>query len=140
MAKNTQLAAATVNAQGDALAALLNNGYLRLYTTAQPAGADTALAAQTLIPEHRFSATAAPATAGGVITFNAITSANAGNAGTATWYRALKSDGTTVVMDGSVDVAGNTPNLVLNSNIISAGALVSITGFTHTLNKATAGL
>lgn len=140
MAKNTQIAAATVNAQGDALAALLNNGYLRLYTSAQAANADTALGAQALISEHRFSATAAPATVGGVITFNAITSVNAGASGTATWYRALKSDGTTVVMDGSVDVAGNTPNLSLNSNVISSGALVSITGFTHTLNKSTSGL
>jgi hypothetical protein len=138
--KNTQIANVVVNAQGDALAALLNTGYLRLYTTAQPATADTAIAAQTLLSEHRFNATAAGATAAGVITFNAITSAVAAATGTAVWFRALKSDGVTVVMDGSVDVTANTPNLVLNSTAISSGANVSITSFTHTLNKATTGL
>jgi hypothetical protein len=140
MAKNTQLANATVNGQGDNLAARLNNGYLRLYTTAQPANADTALGAQTLLSEHRFSATAAPATSAGVITFNAITSATAGNTGVATWFRALASDGTTVVMDGNVDVTANTPNLVLNSTSISSGATVTISAFTHTVNKSTSGL
>lgn len=140
MPKNTQLSNAAVNAQGDALAALLNTGYLRLYTTAQPATADTALAAQTLLVEMRFSATAAAATAAGVINFNAITGANATATGVAVWFRALKSDGTTVVFDGSVDVTANTPNLVLNSNSISSGAAVSVTAFTHTLNKATTGL
>lgn len=140
MAKNTQLAAATVNAQGDVLAALLNNGYLRLYTTAQPANADTALAAQTLLSEHRFSATAAPATVGGLITFNAITAVAAVASGTAAWFRALKSDGTTVVMDGSIGVVGSTSNLELNATAIASGANVSITAFTHSVNKTTAGL
>ena len=140
MAKNTQLANATVNGQADNLAARLNNGYLRIYTGAQPANADTALGAQTLLSEHRFSATAAPAASAGVITFSAITSVTAGNTGTAAWFRCLQSDGTTVVMDGTVDVTANTPNLVLNSTGISSGATISITAFTHTVQKATSGL
>ncbi len=140
MAKNTQIAAAAVNGQGDNLAARLNNGYLRIYSLTQPTNADTALGAQVLLAELRFSATAAPATSGGVITFNAITAAVAAATGTATWFRALQSDGTTVVMDGSVDVTGNTPNLVLNSVAISSGANVSVSAFTHTVQKATSGL
>ena len=141
MSKNTQVSNAAANAEADALSALLATGYLRLYTTAQPANADTAVSGQTLLSEHRFSATAAPAAAAGVITFNAITTVAAGNSGTATWFRALKSDGTTVVMDGTVGtIAAATENLQLNSNVISGGANVSITGFTHTVNKATAGL
>ena len=139
MAKNTQLSNACVNAEADALSALLANGYLRLYSTGQPANADTALSGQTMLAELRFSVTAAPAASAGVITFNAITSATAAASNTATWFRCLKSDGTTVVFDGTVDVAGNTPNLSLNSVVISAGATVSVSSFTHTVAKATAG-
>ena len=139
MAKNTQLSNACVNAEADALSALLAKGYLRLYSTGQPANADTALSGQTMLAELRFSVTAAPAASAGVITFNAITSATAAASNTATWFRCLKSDGTTVVFDGTVDVAGNTPNLALNSVAISAGATVSVSSFTHTVAKATAG-
>ena len=103
MPNNTQLANATVNGQGDNLAARLNNGYLRIYDGTQPATADTAIGAQVLLAEPRFNATAAPATVNGLITFNAITADASANAtGTATWFRALSSDGTTVVYDGSV--------------------------------------
>lgn len=42
MAKNTQLSNAAVNAEADALSALLNTGYLRIYSGTQPATADTA--------------------------------------------------------------------------------------------------
>jgi hypothetical protein len=141
MAKNTQLPNATVNAQADALAALLNNGYLRIYSGTQPANADTAIGAQVLLAELRFNATAAPAASAGVLTFNAITQDSSADAtGTATWYRCLKSDGTTVVMDGSVDVSANTPNLVLSTVSIVAAAVVSVSSFTHTVNKATSGL
>ena len=139
MAKNTQLSNACVNAEADTLSALLGNGYLRLYSTGQPANADTALSGQTMLAELRFSVTAAPAAVAGVITFNAITSATAAASNTATWFRCLKSDGTTVVFDGTVDVAGNTPNLALNSVVISSGATVSVSSFTHTVAKATAG-
>lgn len=139
MAKNTQLSNAAVNAQADALSLLLNNGYLRMYTASQPANADTALGAQTLLAELRFNATAAAAAVAGLITFNAITGANAAASGTAAFFRCLKSDGTTVVFDGTIDVSGNTPNLVLNSTAISAGAAVSVSSFTHQVAKATSG-
>lgn len=140
MAKNTQLANATVNGQADNLSARLNTGYLRIYSGTQPATADTALAGNTLLAELRFSATAAAAATAGVITFNAITGATAAASGTASFFRALSSDGTTVVMDGNVDVTANTPNLVLNSTAISSGATVNVTAFTHTVAKATSGL
>lgn len=130
---------ASVNAEGDALAPLLNSGYLRIYTGSQPATADTAIGAQVLLAELRFNATAAGATVAGVITFNAITSATAAATGTAAWFRALKSDGTSAIMDGTADVTANTPNLVLNSVAISSGATVSVTSFTHTIAKATSG-
>ena len=139
MALNTQLAIATVNGQADNLSARLNNGYLRIYDGTQAATADTALGAQVLLAELRFSATAAPAASGGLITFNALTADSSANAtGTASWYRALSSDGTTVVMDGSVGTA--TSNLVLNSVSIAIGANVSVSAFTHDVLNASSGL
>jgi hypothetical protein len=140
MAKNTQLANATVNGQADDLAARLDNGYLRIYDGTQPANADTAVSTQTLLAELRFNTTAAPAAVNGVLTFNALTSATAGNSGTASWFRALSSNGSTVVMDGTVGETADAPNLVLSSKAISAGATVSVSSFTHTVQKATSGL
>lgn len=139
MPLNTQLADATVNGQADNLSARLNSGFLRIYDGTQPATADTAISTQVLLAELTFSATAAPAAVSGLITFNAIgadTSAN--NSGTASWFRALASNGTTVVMDGSVGTA--TSNLILNSVGISAGANVSVSAFTHDVKNAQSGL
>jgi hypothetical protein len=135
MALNTQTSYAALNAALNALAALANNGYIRIYDGAQPANADTALGAQVLLAELRFNATAFGAAASGVITANAITSdASANASGTATWFRALGSDGTTVLFDGTVGTA--TANAILNSVAISSGAQVSLSALTYTLPRA----
>jgi hypothetical protein len=139
MALNTQMADATVNAQADALSDLLDNGYLRIYDGTQAATADTAIGAQVLLAELRFNATAAPAASGGVLTFNAITSDSSANAtGTASWFRCLKSDGSTVVMDGSVGTSA--ANLILATTSIVAAQVVSCSSFTHDVKNATSGL
>src|SRR3954470_21205314 len=117
MANNLKMSNAAVNAEADALSDLLDNGFLRIYDGSQPATADTAIGAQVLLAELRFNATASGAAVAGVLTFNAITSDTDNNAtGTASWYRALKSDGTSAVMDGSVGTAS--ADLVLNSTAI----------------------
>ena len=134
MALNPKRSNAAVNAAADALTTLLNNGYLRIYDGAQPATADTAVGAQTLLAELRFNATAFGAASAGVATANAFTSdASANNTGTASWFRALKSDGTTAVFDGSVGTTS--ADLVVNSTGISTGAEVSVSSFTYTENK-----
>ena len=142
MAKATTLSNAAVQAEGDAFATLFNTGYLRIYSGAQPATADTAVGAQVLLATLRFGATAFGATStGGVMTANAITSdSDAAATNTAAWFRCLKSDGTTPLMDGTVDIAGNTPNLVLSTVSIVQHATVACSAFTHTINKTTAGL
>jgi len=137
MAKNTQLAVATANAEANALAALLNNGFIKIYDGTQPATADTALGAQVNLVTLTFGATAFGGASGAVITANAITGAVAGASGTASWFRALKSDGTTAVMDGSVGTA--TANLILSTVSISSGVTVNCSSFTHTVALATAG-
>lgn len=139
MALNTQLANATVNGQADDLARRLDNGYLRIYDGSQPATADTAVSTQTLLAELRFNATSAPAASGGLLTFNAVTSDSSANAsGTAAWFRALSSDGTTVVFDGTVGTAS--ANMIIATTTISAGQTVSCSSFTHDVLNSSAGL
>lgn len=134
MALNPKLANAAASAAADAVARQLDNGYLRIYSGAQPTDADTALGAQVLLAELRFNATSAPAASNGVLTFNAFTPDSSANAtGTAAWFRALKSDGTSAVFDGSVGTA--TSDLILNSVALSSGAAVSVSAFTYTQAK-----
>lgn len=135
MANNFKQADAAVNAAADAVCALCNSGYLRIYTAPQPATADTAISDQTLLAELTFGATAFGAASGGVAEANAITADSDANAtGTAAWFRALKSDGTTSVFDGSVGTSD--ADLVLNSVAIQENAEVSITSLTYTQPKS----
>lgn len=139
MSLDTQIADATANAQADVLARNLDNGYLRIYSGTKPATADTALSGNTLLAELRFAATSAPAASGGVLTFNAITADSSADAsGTASFFRALKSDGTTVVMDGTVGTA--TANMIIATTTITALQTVSCSSFTHDVRNATSGL
>jgi hypothetical protein len=122
---------AAANAACNAMAALANNGYLRIYDGTQPATADTALGAQVLLAELRFSATAFGNAVAGVATANSITADSAANAtGTASWFRVLGSDGTSVVYDGSVGTSS--ADLVLNTVSIVINASVSVTALTLT--------
>ena len=133
MANNLKISSTAVNAQADALSDLLDNGYLRVYDGTQPANANTAITTQVLLAELRFNATAAPAASSGVLTMNSITQdSSADNTGTATWFRALKSDGSTVVFDGSVGTSGC--DLNLGSTSITSGASVAVTSMTFAVS------
>ena len=135
MANNLKLSNAAVNAEADALSVLLDNGYFRIYDGTQAATADTALGAQVLLAELRLNTDAAPVAVAGVLTFNAIVQdSNANNSGTASWGRALKSDGTTVIFDGSVGTSGSDINLTGTVSIV-AGAIVGVTSASFTVNK-----
>lgn len=134
MANNFKRTNLAVSAEADAVNALLNAGYLRIYDGTQPATADTAVGAQTLLAELRFGNPAFAAAAAGVATANPLTQDTAANAtGGATWFRALKSDGATVVYDGSVGTSGADCNI--NSTAIQVGAAVSVTSMLYTANK-----
>jgi hypothetical protein len=141
MAKDTQLSTETVNAEADALARLLDNGYMRIYSGVKPATANTALSGNTLLAELRFAATSAPAPPPGVITFNGLTAdSDADATGTASFARCLKADGASAVMDVTSGDAADAPvNVQLNSKAIQQHAQVSVSSFTHTVAKATSG-
>lgn len=139
MSLDTQLSNAAVNAEADALARLLDSGYLRIYSGSKPATADTALSGNTLLAELRFNATSAPAASGGLLTFNSITSDSSADAtGTASFFRAFKSDGTTVVMDGTVGTSS--ANMVIATTSVVAAQTVSCSSFTHDVLNSSAGI
>ena len=118
--RNTRLDAITTQAGASAL--------LRIYDGTRPATGGTAT---TLLAQLTCNATFAPAASGGVLTLNAITADSSADAtGTATWFRIVKSDGTTHVMDGNVGTSGSDMNF--NSVAFTAGANVSVSSFTIT--------
>ena len=134
MANDLRESNAAVNGKADYISDQLDNGYIRIYDGTIPTNADTAIGAQVLLAELRFSATASGAAVAGVVTFSAITADTSANAtGTASWFRALKADGTTVIFDGTVGTA--TSDIVLNTTSIVSGAEVSISAFTYTQPK-----
>lgn len=134
MALNPKYSNTMVNAEADAVGAALDSGYIRIYDGSQPATADTAIGAQTLLAELRFGADAFGAASTGTITANAITSDSSANAtGTATWARILASNGTTVWFDGSVGTSD--ANVILNTTSIVSGAVVSCSALTFTVSK-----
>lgn len=139
MAKNTQLSNSTVNKQADGVARDCDNGYIYIYGGTQATNAETAVGAQPLLGTLRFAATSAPAAAAGVLTFNAIASATATGTGTATWFRVLKADNTTVVFDGTVDIAANNPNMVIQNTAVASGTSLSVTSANYSIAKSATG-
>jgi hypothetical protein len=134
MALNPKLTSLAATSEANSVAALLDNGWLRVYSGSQPATADDAITSQVLLAELRFASPAFGAASDGVATANAITGDSSANAaGTAVWFRCFKADGVTPVLDGSVGTSN--ANLVLNSVDISAGAQVDVTSFTFTAQK-----
>ena len=105
-----------------------SSALLRIYDGSRPATGGTAT---TLLAELTCNATFAPAATGGVLTLNAIADDSSANAtGTATWFRIVKADGTTFVLDGNVGTSGSDLNLVTTS--IVATQPVSVTSFVIT--------
>lgn len=139
MAFNTQISDAAANAACNAAAVLCNSGFLRIYDGTQATNANTAVGAQVLLAELTFGATAFATAVAGVATANSITADSSANAtGTASWFRVVKTDGTSVVYDGTVGTSGC--NLNINSTAVQIGANVSVTSLTFSvLEVNTAG-
>ena len=121
------------NARADAITTFAGGSCkLRIYSGSRPATGGTAT---TLLAELTCNATFAAAASGGVLTLNSITQDSAADAtGTATWFRIVKSDGTTHVMDGDVGTSGS--DLNLSSTSIVTGGTVSVTSATITEGNA----
>lgn len=142
MANNPFFSDEAAKAAVDAVATLCNSGTLKIYTASQPTDANTALGAQTLLATLTLSSTAfgsssASGSAGSKIvtaTANTITDDSSADAtGTAAWFRVLKTNGTSIVMDGSVGTSSCDLNLATTS--IVSGADVAVTSFTITMTE-----
>ena len=137
MTNNPFFSDATTEAGVNAVTALLNSGYLKIYTGSQPGDANQAVSG-TLLASLTFSATAfggstaAGATGSRVVTAtaNSITSGTAGNTGTAGYFALVKSDNSTVVAMGSCGTSG--ADLNLSTTSIVSGATVACSAFTIT--------
>lgn len=131
MAIDFKLAESARNAAADAVTALANSGYLRIYDGAKPSDPDDAIVGQVLLAELRFGSPAFGAAVAGVAVANAVTADSAANAtGTASWYRALASDGVTKLWDGTVGLAES--DLLVNDVGFIIGGLVTVTAITYT--------
>lgn len=109
-----------------------NAALLRIYDGSRPATGGTAT---TLLAELTCGTPFAAAAVNGVLTLGSITADSSANAtGTATWFRIVKADGTTHVMDGNVGTSGSDLNLTTTS--IVATQPVSVTSFVITEGNA----
>lgn len=134
MSNIINLSDTAAEAEANVLGPLMNSGTINIYSGTQPANANTGLSGNTLLATLTFSSTAfGSAASGGVITANTITSGTAVATGTATFARILKSDGTTVVLDGATGTSGAFINL--NTVSIVSGGLVSISSLTLTVTE-----
>lgn len=124
----TGYAANLRNAQLDAITTFAGNGaLLRIYNGTRPA---TGGAATTLLGTFTLGSPLAAGAAAGVLSPTLPADTTGAAAGTATWFRIVKADGTTHVLDGSVGTSG--ADLNLNTTTISVGVTIAITGFTIT--------
>lgn len=110
----------------NAVTALLNSGFIKVYTGTQPA-ADASLTG-TLLATMTFSSTAFGGSSSGTATANTITSGTAGNTGTAGYFALVESGGSTVVATGDVGTSGASLNF--NTLTINSGDTVACTSFT----------
>jgi hypothetical protein len=129
MARSFKRATAAIDAEADAVCALLNGGKLRIYTGAQPGSADAPLNGQTLLAELGFGAPAFAAAVAGMATANAIAKDDDAKAsGTAAWFRCVTAGGAPV-LDGSVGLADctlNVPSVAFHQH-----AEISVTSFSY---------
>jgi len=142
MAHNPFFSDETAKAAVDAACALANSGKLRIYDGTQPTDANTAIGAQVLLAEltlgsTAFGASVASGSAGSKVvtaTANSITGDTSADAsGTASWFRVLKSNGTSILWDGSVGTSGADLNLATTT--ITAAEEVDVTAFTVTMTE-----
>lgn len=113
------------NAQLDAITTFAGNGAkLRIYDGARPA---TGGSVTTLLAEFTLGSPMAPAAASATLSPTLPSAATGLAAGNATWFRIVKADGTTFVVDGSAGVSGT--DLVINTATVSVGLAVTVVSF-----------
>jgi len=111
MALTTTYSRAALTAKVQALAALLEGGFLDLYAGEQPATADSPVKGQARLAHVPFARPAFQKADRGLAWAYPLTDATAEVTGTATWFRLTGSDGAAIA-DGSVGVSNANLNLL----------------------------
>jgi hypothetical protein len=100
---------------------------IRLYSGAQPPGPDTPVGAATLLAEVALNYPSFTSAVNGVSSLAQPPRTGSGlAAGTATWFRIVNANGL-AVLDGSVGLVADSPDLVLNTTTINVGVTIDIT-------------
>jgi hypothetical protein len=123
------------NAMQDAIATYAGSAAkLRIYSGSVPATADASIGAAVLLAELTCATPFAAGSATGVLTAGTITQDSAADAtGTPSFFRLWKSDGTTVVAQGTAGASASDLNLSgLSGGQIIIGGTVSVSSLTLT--------
>ena len=129
----TILANGTVNTQCNALAELLNGGFIDILDGSQPDAADLPVTSQTVGVTMAFGDPAFRPAVAGTIVSNMIQPGVAVASIKPAWARMYMADRRTVVMDISVGVRD--ANLIVPADHIEKGATLSLDKYTHTIAK-----
>ena len=125
---NLKYSNGTRHSQNEGLITYAGSGaIINIYGGTQPTNANTALSGQTLLVSCALAGIFGTDT-NGTLTLGTVNNGTAVASGTATFFRITKSDGTTVVMDGSVGTSGADMNL--DNTSIATGQTVTITSGT----------
>jgi hypothetical protein len=130
---NLKYSNGTRHAQNEGLIAYAGTGsIINIYQGTAPANANTGITTQTLLVSCPIAGVFGTDT-DGTLSLGSVTTGTAVATGTASFFRVFKSDGTTVVMDGSVGTTG--ADLNLDTTTINITQSVNITGGTIIRNN-----
>jgi len=133
MPSNLKYSNGTRHAQNEGLITYAGSGaIIKIYQGTAPANANTAITTQTLLVSCVLAGAFGTDT-DGTLTLGTVNNGTAVTTGTAGFFRIFKSDGTTVVMDGSVGTTG--ADLNLDTTTINITQTVNISGGTIIRNN-----
>lgn len=133
MSSNLKYSNGTRHAQNEGLITYAGSGAkICIYQGTQPTNANTAISTQTLLVTCTLAGSFGTDT-DGTLTLGTVNPGTAVATGTAQFFRIFQSNGSTVVMDGSVGTSG--ADLNLNNTSINITQTVDITGGTIIRNN-----
>jgi hypothetical protein len=133
MPSNLKYSNGTRHAQNEGLITYAGSGaIINIYQGTAPANANTAITTQNLLVSCVLAGAFGTDT-DGTLTLGTVNNGTAVTGGTANFFRIFKSDGTTVVMDGSIGTSG--ADLNLDTTTINITQTVNISGGTIIRNN-----
>lgn len=138
MAKSTKLADIVINAQANALAEMLKDGYIDIYDGDQPESPETDVGTRKLSVTLKLGSPAFLPAVKGVLSANPIQSGRiVADVEKARWARLYQSDHKTPVMD--VSVGTKDANIIVPTTHMVSGVTMGVSSFLHAVAKSTSG-